>query len=187
MSVSHLICFVIIFRSVFFSVYAFSQFLSTTKNEQIFFLEVSHFLVGFWKMSQAIFFCYPSKISAVQINFWPCCICLHTFTIAYIGIGKYQYYNCDNFNHVTPPYTLCFMIIGSLKIGDIFLTKKCRDLHATKLSSAQTDRCLCLFICRFRGGMWKDHSAIPQEGLGGNRLSSGGGDGEWKQPPINSK
>lgn len=46
------------------------------------------------------------------------------------------------------------------------------------LSSALTDRSSSLFVCRFGGGMWKDHSAIPQEGLGWNRLSSGGGDGE---------
>lgn len=47
-------------------------------------------------------------------------------------------------------------------------------------SSALTDKLSCLFIGRLRRRMWKNHSAIPQKRLGGNGLSSGGGDGEWK-------
>ena len=55
------------------------------------------------------------------------------------------------------------------------------DVKHTMVSCALTDRLPCPFICRLGGRMWKDHSAIPQKRLGGNSLSSGGGDGEWQQ------
>lgn len=42
-----------------------------------------------------------------------------------------------------------------------------------------TNKSPCLCICRFRGGMRKNYSAIPQKGLGWNCISSGGGDGKW--------
>lgn len=38
-----------------------------------------------------------------------------------------------------------------------------------------------LFISRFRRRMWKDHSAVPQERLGGYSLSPGCGNGEYLQ------
>lgn len=37
---------------------------------------------------------------------------------------------------------------------------------------------LHVFVYRYRRGMWEDHSAIPQERLGGDSLSSGGRDGK---------
>lgn len=47
------------------------------------------------------------------------------------------------------------------------------------LFSALTDWTSCPYTCRLWWRMWEDHSAIPQNRLGGDSLSSRGGDGKW--------
>lgn len=102
--------------------------------------------------------------------------------------------NCNAWKHYSSLQELCrkfCCVLVTQRLGALPLfpisyqnnspnpCRTCEVLQAMIILVISTDRSLCLFICRFRGGMWKDHSAIPQEGLGGNGLPSGGGNGEW--------